>query len=207
MDEVLVPVVDKRLYYLPSGERLAPDLYPEKTAECEALVLTELEKMADNVFIDCGTACDEFTRAVTAEADLIINALPQKEAVLNGFFINSGRNDKRNVYLFSNYDSKSVLNLKNLSRIYRIPTDRICAIPDNTGFLLALSKGNIKGFIEKNLTRALNVRNEVFMTDLKNAYEIMNRAVNVNAVIRDGDFGLCGAYKESYKRNLKRKFV
>ncbi len=207
IDEVLVPVADKRLYYLPSGERLTPDLYPEKTAESESLVLRELTKMSDNVFIDCGVSCDDFTKALTQEADLVINVLPQNESALNSFFAGPQKHDKRNLYLFSNYDSKSVLNLKNLSRIYRIPTDRICAIPENAGFLIALSKGSIKGFLEKNLTRALNVRNEVFMTDLNNAYETMNRAVNLNADIRNGDFGLCGAYKDSYKRNLKRKFV
>ncbi len=207
IDEVLVPVVERKLYYLPSGERLTPDLYPEKTAKSELSVLEELTKMTDNVFIDCGTADDAFTKTVAKNADLIINVLSQKEDSLNSFFISNNRNDKRNIYLVSNYDRKSVLNIRNLTRIYRIPSDRICAISENPGYYTALSRGGVKDFIEKNLNRALNIRNEVFMADLKNAYEIMNRAVIVNADIRDGDFGLCGAYKESYKRNLKRKFV
>lgn len=147
--ETLVPVLDGRLSYLPSGAREKPGLYPQQTGELQRRILAQLEAETDVVFIDLGTAKDGLADSMMELADVVVVNFCGQQRELETFFGQTFAVHKNVLYLLPNYMDDQVYNRENLERIYRIDRRRICNLPSNINFAHACMHGRVDQFIQK----------------------------------------------------------
>lgn len=173
MREAAVPVLDGRLYYLPSGARENSGLYPSQTGELQQRILDRLEALAPLVFIDLGTMRDEMAQQVMAQADVVVINVSGDQKELSGVFTQPFGRLQQVMYLLTNYMDDQVYNKENLHRIYRIDRRRICCLPANAGFAHACMHGRVDQYIRHYAGMRIQGRNEPFFTRLRQAANLI----------------------------------
>ena len=167
IQETLVPVLGGRLSYLPSGAREKPGLYPQQTGELQRRILTQLETLADVVFIDMGTAKDGLADRMMELADVVVVNFCGQQRELEAFFGQPSVVHKNVLYLLPNYMDDQVYNRENLQRIYRIDRRKICNLPSNINFAHACMQGRVGHFIQKCGPAHGVRRNAIFFEQLR----------------------------------------
>ena len=166
MREGMVPVLDRKLFYLPSGKREKPRLYPKETGALQYEVIKKMEEFSDITFIDCGDLEDDLTEKLLKSADVVVVNLSQSKEALDSFFIKHHPICGKIIYLINNYDFNSVYNRKNLNRIYRISEEQLCVIPINQKFETACIAGKLDVFLKKQVNNRNSRQNKMFMKEL-----------------------------------------
>ncbi len=168
MKESLVPLMDRRLYFLPGGAREKPSLYPAQIGEVQRRILDRMEEYAELIFIDIGSGRDDFSYHLLQHADVVVVNFSGEQKELEQFFSSQIPCHGNLLYLLSNYSDRQVYNPENLQRIYRMEPRSICSIPSNPHFAHACVRGRVEQYMKNCCrSRGISQRNEQFWTDLR----------------------------------------
>lgn len=165
--EAAIPLLDGKLFFLPSGSRENSGLYPAQTAALQQQILEKLEAFAELVFIDLGTAKDAMAQQMMMLADVIVVNFAGAKTELSDFFGQPYLWREKVLYLLANYMDDQVYNRENLHRIYRIDRRRICSLPANAGFAHACMHGRVDRFIRHSACTYTQIRNQAFFSELR----------------------------------------
>jgi hypothetical protein len=166
MQESLIPLLDRRLFYLPGGAREKPGLYPSQTGELERRILDRLEDLARLLFVDLGCGQDEFTDSVLRSADIVIINFSGESGELEQVFHHPVSCRGKVLYLLANYHCEQVYNRENLARIYELERENIYSISANAQFAVACGRGRLEQFLRRNCQGHPFWENRQFVRDL-----------------------------------------
>lgn len=111
-------------------------------------MIAAIDRMADYVFIDCGSTDDAWTREQLRQADLVIVNLTQTQDSFYHFFCRHAEFSAEQLYFISSYQKDSIYNKENISRICSMEKWRLCVIPYNPEFELACINGRLDRYVE-----------------------------------------------------------
>lgn len=100
------------------------------------------------------------------DKDLLVANLSLTHSGLEEFFLNQPMVHKNIIFLIGKYHGSSKKELQDLSRQYRIPMGKICAIPYNQRFRRAYENGHILEYL-KWQQQTPTLENQVFGESLK----------------------------------------
>jgi hypothetical protein len=166
LQESLIPLMERRLFYLPRGAREKPGLYPAQTGKLQGRILERIEKLAGVLFIDLGCGQDDFTAQELRSADFAVVNFSGEQQELEDFFHQGIGRWGNALYVLANYHSEQVYNRENLARIYRVNPEDIYSIPANAKFAAACGKGRLEQFLKRNCTGHVSWDNQQFVTSL-----------------------------------------
>lgn len=146
MDWMADRYIGERLLYFPIGADLGPEQLNFHLDLNLVDVLGFLEKRMNVVWMDLQTAAPT-NRAILSLADVVVISLTQNRTSLERIFKNHRDIHEKSFYLLGNYDAESDLTIERISDEYRIPPERIAAIPHNAAFMDAISKGMLIPFL------------------------------------------------------------
>lgn len=158
-----------RLFYLPHGAVTNNDMIDYVFSRNMNKLFGALEKYYDSIYIDAFSTEYVRMQSMLDSADIIVVNLNQNNNVLRHFFRNFASFQEKAVYLLGNYYNTSQNSLTEIRRRYRIPKDRIYAIPYCREAAEAESQGNIAEFIAKNYLSP-SINNKEFINALHGAY-------------------------------------
>lgn len=165
--ESMIPMFDHQLYYLPSGKREKPGLYPGQTGELQAQIISQMEQYADMLFIDLGHAQDAFTEQQLLTADVVFVTFSDDRREYERFFSAPLHCRGKVIYLLGNYHDEQVYNMANLSRMYRMDEENTCLLPADNYFAAACERGKIEQFMRKNYAGRMGHHSDHFMKELE----------------------------------------
>lgn len=178
VQNTMVPVGKKGMYYLPSGEGRERQWYDFSEEQKHAMrqVIQLAEQLSDLIFIDCGSGQDEWSEYLLEQADAVVINFSQERQALDEYFQNSHVFRGKVVYLINCYSQESIYNTANLSRIYR-PQEDIAVIPHNPYFRHAGDKGRLERFIRRHIRSGFFDQQFYFMQELIHTTAVILRAV------------------------------
>lgn len=178
--ENMEPLIENRLYCMPTGSRRLYQFYPKETNEMLQQVISLLDACMDVTFIDCGNHMDGWTKQVIKEADLLVVNLKQTSASFDEFFLKNGSLAAKVLYLVGNYQKESVYNKQNLRRIYRIPKEHLAVIPFNPEFQQACEKGRLDKYMKGKKSLYGTEKRQYFMQELAATMQLLMRSADGN---------------------------
>lgn len=165
--------VKNTLGYVPSAMKRNQAMYEmEFGRECENII-TQLNKVANYVFIDCSGSSDTIRVKILKQADLVVVNTTQSAEILDEYFSCLPFYCYKSLYCIGNYISEEPFNLKNIQRLYRIGNRQIGMIPYNVEFLSAMHKGKILPFFENRPMRLRYHRNRHFFYELSKMADLI----------------------------------
>ena len=170
VEEVGVPLCGKGMY-IPLGTREQSKLYPQKTADAQWDIVKWLEKMTDVVMVDCGFKSDVFSDHLRKNGEVKVICIKHDKETLDQVLVKDKKWYSDEIILLVGYDFRSVYNKENISRIYRIPIDRIAAIPQNSELDNYMSQGKLLKFFIKNRNPFIGQHNSYCLRELREASE------------------------------------
>ena len=170
VEEVCLPLSDKAKY-IPAGTRVQSQLYPGKTAEAQWDIVKWLEKMTDLVMVDCGPSEDAFSGHLKKHGEVKVLCIKHDKAILDRALVKDKNWFGYELILLVDYDYRSVYNKENISRIYRIPMDRLAAIPQNPELEDYSSRGKLQKFFQKSRGPFSGCHNSYCMREMREASE------------------------------------
>lgn len=165
-----------RLSLLPGTAQIDRASYELKMMDLSKDIFDSIDKFYDITFLDVNSGHSELTDYLLKESDLVVVSLNQNLSVIRSFFeqMKAKQINKNMIYLFSNYNSNSRYNLKNLKRNFAFLNSKNTAfIPHNYSYADALNEGNITKFITRYYEENSNTNNDYFIHQLKNAANII----------------------------------
>lgn len=151
VENFATPIISKRLTLLPGTTGANRKVFNDDMGKTAAVLINEINKYFDMVFIDTNSGPDEVSRLIMDQADVIIVNLCQNRSVIEYYNSLSFLKDKKVLYLIGNYDKNSVYSLHNLRLNYKFLTrDNSAIIPYDTDFMDSMSDGTVVKFLRKN---------------------------------------------------------
>ncbi len=170
VEEVSVPLCD-RARFIPTGFREQSRLYPEKTADVQWDIVKWLDKMTDVVLVDCGNAEDVLSEHMKRDGEVKVICIKHEKEFIEEVLVKNKKWFSDEIILLVDYDFNSVYNKENISRIYRIPVERIAAIPKNLELENYMSQGKMQKFFRRNKNPFIGLRNSYCMREIREASE------------------------------------
>ena len=133
--------------------------------------LQKIEVGAEYCFLDCGTGLTARKRHMLFGADLVVVNLRQEHGCIRRFFEENPYMARlcmarETLFILGGYECEAGIESAYLERVYRVESERICVIPYNNEYHLALAQGKNRAFIEREY-REGTIRNEQFMNELQ----------------------------------------
>lgn len=181
IEEASLEILDHTLYYIPVNY-----LYNQQTFDYNLYhnikdIMEATENFADITFIDTSSQNNLSSKIILNEVDLVVVNLVQNPNMIQYFFDNYSSILSKCVFLISNYNKKSSLNLNKISKIHSINKFMIAAIPYNIEYQEAVSRGTVVEFIARNYKCSRRNPNYFFMREVKKATAmIMMAASNIS---------------------------
>ncbi len=165
-----IPLLNKRLTLLPGtagGNRKA---FINDMGKTVAMLLNEMNKHYEMVFVDVNSGTDEVSRLILEKADIVVVNLCQNKSVIDNYVASWRPMNKKIMYLFGSYDKDSSYNLHNLKLMYKpFSKEYTGVIPNNTGFMDAQSDGSVIKFMKRNSEAKKDGIDGYFMECVKEA--------------------------------------
>lgn len=147
IEKSLRELIPNFLYYFPMGEREVPFLELQQYQKVLCQLVEKLEKIGDDIFIDCGTAGIRMFHFMKKRNDLCVVNFKQCESAFQSFFVEQYDTTSRLYYLVGNYHADSIWNKENLKRIYRIPEGQVGIVPYNPQFQYVCQRGQLGRYL------------------------------------------------------------
>lgn len=158
--------IHDRLYYLPHGYLKNRDLLDYEFSKNMEGVFSGLERCFDTIFIDTfATGCLS-TKAIVECADIVVVNLNQNKNVLDNFFGNFSMLRDKSIFIIGNYNPGRIFSLEQIRRKYRIPEEKLYAVPYCMEAAEAESDGGIASFIARNYIEP-SLENREFINEIK----------------------------------------
>lgn len=143
--------VTPQLFYIPSTHH-TKDMFDDDFIRYTDIIPQVIAQYHTVSFFDIEAGMGAVSQKMLRAMDFVVICLPQNPAVLESFFEDDIiiPQDKR-FYLFSNYDSSSYYNKKNLCKLFGISSKECAVIPHCTQFMDALYQSSVVSFFDKNI--------------------------------------------------------
>lgn len=134
----------------------------------------------DISFIDAPSGAGPLAVEAIRSADLVVVCLPQNYNILDYLFKNYELPKGKVFYLFGDYDSRQVCNIKNVVRRYRgkISLNSVGCIPHSTEYADALNTGKLISFFYKNSKCQKSDSNYEFIESVSSTAERLIKCSN-----------------------------
>lgn len=128
-------------------------------------------------FVDAPAGVNPLASEAIRNADLIVVCLPQNYNVLDYLFQNYKMPKGKVFYLFGDYDSGQVCNVRNFVRKYRdkVTASSVGCIPHSTEYADALNTGKLISFYYRNAKCQKNDSNYEFFSSVSDTVEKLTR--------------------------------
>lgn len=165
-----IPLIKNKLTLLPGTAGGNRKVFLDDMGKTVSLLLKEIDKSYDLVFVDVNSGSDEISNLILRQAELIVVNLSQNRNVIEDYLKSNEIKAKKIFYLIGSYDSNSSYNLHNLTLMYKAFTNRNTGvIPYNSSFMDAQSEGSILKFMRMNMDAKKGSANGVFIEQIKEA--------------------------------------
>lgn len=171
--------LNQQMYYIPQSHVTNKEFFEYEFSQIVELLLEALEDFCHRVYIDTAISEHLSSKTILDKADLVVVNLSQDQAVLEDFFRSYGALNEKAFYLIGNYQQESRYNLKNIIREFRIPKNKIAAVPYNVDFHDALSEGAVVRFITRNYDCDEEDENYYFITQVKAAFGMLQKQIQM----------------------------
>lgn len=176
----LKEVISEHLYYIPQSRVIHSEIFDYEFDRCIQPLLKMTEEFADISFIDTANHNNLSTKTILEEADLIVVNLCQKQSILEDFFLNFSSLVSKAVFIISNYELNTKLNMKRIASMYEIPEENLLIIPFNEFYQNAVTSGSVIEFISGNYSCQKGSPNFIFIQCIKKAaHIIIKKAVEI----------------------------
>lgn len=177
----MLEVIKDKIYCLPAGRKKYNFHYPESLAPLMKQIVLTAEAIYDNIFIDCGSKYDLFTRKMMRDADIVVVCMEQNSESFSQFFRKHYDIGGRLFYLISNYFADDVYNKASLERIFRMGKENIGAVPYNILLAKAFLSGQTEQYFFKYFNNEDDDRHTSFFQEIKEtACLIFNDNIHYN---------------------------
>lgn len=181
IEEASLEILDHTLYYIPVNYQFNQQTFDYNLYYNIKEIMDATENFADFTFIDTSNQNSLSSKIILDEADLVVVNLVQNSTMIQYFFDNYKSIFDKCVFLISNYNKKSSLNLNKISKIHSINKLMIAAIPYNIEYQEAVSRGTVVEFIARNYKCSRKNPNYSFIRSVKKATAmIMMAASNIS---------------------------
>ncbi len=167
--EASLEILDNYLYYIPLSYQFNQETFDYNLYGNIKDILDATEGFADITYIDTSSQNNLSSKIILEEADLVVVNLIQNSFMIQYFFDNYSSILDKCVFLISNYNKKSNLNLDKISKAHSISKPNIAAIPYNIEYKEAVSKGTVVEFLSRNYTCKRKSPNYAFIREVKKA--------------------------------------
>lgn len=169
----LKEIISEHLYYVPQSRVIHSEIFDYEFNRCIQPLLRMTEEFADICFIDTANHNNLSTKTILEEADLIVVNLCQKQSILEDFFLNYSSLISKAVFVISNYEFNTKLNIKRIASMYEIPEENLVIIPYNELYQNAVMSGSVIEFISVNYSCLKGNPNYIFIQSIKKATHII----------------------------------
>lgn len=167
-----ISLLNKNLTLLSGTKKCNQEFFESDMEKVINNIIRAAENFYDVVYIDTNSGRGGLTPQVIDKADLVLINLCQNKHILNDFFHNYKFDQDKVFYLIGNYDRRSVNNIRNLQKQYKMLNPHNCAvIPYCTEFADAASDGTLIDFMKRNLDAGKEDKNSYFMNNVALASE------------------------------------
>ncbi len=170
VEEVAVPLCE-RAKFIPAGMREQSRLYPEKTKDVLCDIVKWMDKMTDVVLVDCGAQPDAFSENMKEDADVKVLCVKHDKEIIEDVLLNNKKWCDEEIILLMDYDFSSTYNKENISRIYRVPINRIATIPKNAELDSYMYEGRLQKFFRRNKIPFIGCHNSYYLGEILEASE------------------------------------
>lgn len=179
--EASLEILDNTLYYIPVSYQFNQETFDYNLYGNIKDILDATEEFADITYIDTTNRNNLSSKIILEEVDLVVVNLIQNSSMIQNFFDNYSSILNKCVFLISNYNKKSSLNLDKISRIHSISKPNIAAIPYNIEYQEAVSQGTVVEFLARNYSCKRGNPNYAFIREVKKAAAmIIKNAANIS---------------------------
>lgn len=146
-----IQLLNHKLTLLPGTSEENRNVFIQDIGKMVSVLLQEVNRYYDYIFVDVNSGGDEVTRTVLALADAVVVNLSQNKNVLEQYAASWKPENKKLLYLIGGYDKDSIYSRYNMIHMYHFLTEKNTGIiPYNTEFMDAQSQGNVIKFMLKN---------------------------------------------------------
>jgi hypothetical protein len=185
----LKEIISEHLYYVPQSRVIHSEIFDYEFDRSIQPLLRMTDEFADICFIDTANHNNLSTKTILEEADLIVVNLCQKQSILEDFFLNYSSLISKAVFIISNYEFNTKLNMKRISSMYEIPEEKLVIIPFNGFYQNAITNGSVVEFISGNYSCLKGNPNFIFIQSVKKAaHIIIKKAVEIT---KTRETGMC----------------
>ncbi|WMJ87533.1 hypothetical protein [Anaerocolumna sp. MB42-C2] len=179
--EASLEILDNFLYYIPVSYQINQETFDYNLYGNIREILNAADGFADITYIDTSSQNNLSSKIILEEADLVVVNLVQNSFMIQYFFDNYSSILNKCVFLISNYNKNSTLNLNNISKTHSISKPNIATIPYNIEYQEAVLQGTVVEFLSRNYTCKRKSPNYAFIRDVKKAVAmIINNASNIS---------------------------
>ncbi len=179
--EASLEILDNSLYYIPVSYQINQETFDYNLYGNIKDILDAMEGFADVTYIDTSNQNNLSSKIILEEVDLVVVNLIQNSSMIQYFFDNYSSILNKCVFLISNYNKNSRLNLDQISKAHSIGKPNIAAIPYNIEYQEAVSRGTVVEFLSRNYTCKRKSPNYDFIREVKKAAAmIMKNAANIS---------------------------
>jgi hypothetical protein len=179
--EASLKIIDNSLYYIPVSYHINQETFDYNLYGNIKDILDATEEFADITYIDTSNQNNLSSKIILEEVDLVVVNLMQNSSMIQYFFDNYSSILDKSVFLISNYNKNSSLNLDKISKTHSIIKPNIAVIPYNIEYQEAVSQGTVVEFLARNYDCKRKSPNYAFIRDVKKAASmIMKHTVNIN---------------------------
>lgn len=179
--EASLEILDNTLYYIPVSYQFNQQTFDYNLYGNIKDILDATEIFADITYIDTSNQNNLSSKIILEEVDLVVVNLIQNASMIQYFFDNYSSILSKCVFLISNYNKNSSLNLDKISKTHSISKPIIAAIPNNIEYQEAVSRGTVVEFLARNYTCGRKSPNYNFIRGVKKAAAmIMETASNIS---------------------------
>jgi len=178
-----IPLLNKNLTLVPGTTGSNRKAFIDDIGKTVSLLLNEMNKYYEMVFVDVNSGADEVSRLIMNRADIVVVNLCQNKSIIENYMKSWQLKNKKIMYIFGNYDRNSAYNLHNLKLIYKpFSTGNTGVIPYNIGFMDAQSDGCVIKYMKKNIAANRDDSNSYFIDCVKDTAEKLLRLAGKRGV-------------------------
>lgn len=179
--EASLEILDNTLYYIPVSYHINQETFDYNLYGNIKDIMDATEEFADITYIDTSNQNNLSSKIILEEVDLVVVNLKQNSSIIQYFFDNYSSILDKSVFLISNYNKNSSLNLDKISKTHSISKPNIAVIPYNIEYQEAVSQGTVVEFLSRNYDCKRKSPNYNFIRDVKKAASmIMKHVTNIN---------------------------
>ncbi len=180
LDNCCIALDNTNILLLPGTSKSIKEAFDFEVETVMGNLLKSIEAIYGVVLVDISAGENALSKKLMTEADLIVVNLCQNMTITDEYFKSYAMNlpEKKLFYLFGKYDRNSKYNISNIRRKYKnIKSVNSGVIPNNTGFMDAMTDGKVIDFIRKNtVCNNLNENYYFISSVMKATKKILNQA-------------------------------